>query len=100
MGNPNPNRDEELPLEQQPEAFGRPPEWSCRDDLNRCIAGDTVASKQSPRPGLRVSKKRPSENLSPRPLSRVPWPGDFSLATAPPAGRVKNPAISQGGVLT
>src|ERR1035437_7303672 len=26
MGNPNPNRDEELSLEQQPEAFGRPPE--------------------------------------------------------------------------
>jgi len=98
MGKPNPDRDEELPLEQPPEAFGETP----RSDPAEMTG--TGASPEIPPLDNRAHvlgsefQKRPVENFSPRPLSRVPWPGDFSWATAPPAGQSENLAIPQGGV--
>ena len=57
MGKPNPDRDEELPLEQSPEAFGETPRSDPVEMTGTGVAaGDIVASNQSPRPGLRVSE--------------------------------------------
>jgi hypothetical protein len=66
MGKPNPNRDEELPLEQQPEACGEIPRSDPAEMTGiGASARDIVASKQRPRPGLRVSKKAGRESFSP-----------------------------------
>ena len=65
MGKPNPNRDEELPFEQQLEASGETPRSDPAEMTGiGASAGDIVARDKSPRPGLRVSKKAAREYFS------------------------------------